>query len=60
MRAYRVYSITQEKHISGPPAILECDDDHQALERAKRLFKGQALEIWDGGRQVARLEPLHK
>jgi hypothetical protein len=37
-------------------ADLECADDAEAVEAAKRLVGEYAVELWQGTRMVARLE----
>jgi hypothetical protein len=39
--------------------IVECEDDHAAIESAKQFVDGKAIEVWDEGRIVVRLEPVH-
>jgi hypothetical protein len=34
---------------------LVCDDDGQAIEKAKRFVYGHDVELWSGTRFVARL-----
>jgi hypothetical protein len=34
-----------------------CDEDRDAIERAKQLVTGCAIELWCGERFVAKLEP---
>ena len=57
MLAYRVFTFDEDTHIVGVPAIIECENDQAAIEAAKQLLNGKALEIWQLNRRVARLEP---
>jgi hypothetical protein len=57
MTAYRCYCVDSDGHIGGPPAIVECADDRAAIEAAKALVNGRAIEVWDRMRRVIRLEP---
>jgi hypothetical protein len=57
MRAYRLYYLDLEGHISGPPEIVECSDDHAAIEAAKARANGKVVEVWDLARVVIRLAP---
>ena len=54
MAEYRVYAIGGDGHIvkSTPPI---CDDDSQAVQKAREFCEGHPLEIWSGERFVARL-----
>jgi hypothetical protein len=54
MAEYRVYTLGSDGHfIDFKP--LFCDDDAQAIERAKQLLDGHDLAIWSGPRYVRRL-----
>lgn len=57
MPHYRIYAITAENHIFGAPATIHSDNDGEAIATARSLMNGRALELWDGARYVARLEP---
>lgn len=57
MTAYRLYTLGSDGHIEGPPTIVECDDNQAAVERAKELLNGKAIEVWERKRLIVRLEP---
>jgi hypothetical protein len=38
----------------------DCTDDAEAIEKAKRLVHGYAIELWSGDRLVTRLEAKTK
>ena len=57
MTEYRIFAFDENNHVLGVPAIIECEDDQAAIEAAKKLLDGNALEIWNLQKQVARLEP---
>ena len=38
---------------------LICADDAEAVEKAKRLINGLDIEVWNGGRFVAKLVGQH-
>jgi hypothetical protein len=52
---YRAFTIGADGHFVGFEPIV-CDDDAQAIERAKRLLDGRDIEIWCGDRLVTRLQ----
>jgi hypothetical protein len=54
MTAYRVYFVDDTGHVAGPPKIVECADDNEALQKAKQLIDGKDLEVWEGPRLIAR------
>jgi hypothetical protein len=56
MRAYLIYSL-EDWHIHNPPAVVECQDDETAIERARQLVDGRPLEVWESSRLIARLDP---
>ena len=56
MPDYRAYIVGEDGH------FLDCEarrwmDDRQAVEWAKQLVAGRAIELWCGERFVAKLEP---
>jgi hypothetical protein len=55
MRHYRLYMI-EAGHIAGPPEILQCQDDQDAIEQARHLFKECVIEVWETTRFIARIE----
>jgi hypothetical protein len=42
--------------ISRPAIIIQCDSDHQAIERAEKMKDRQALEVWHLDRRVAKIK----
>jgi hypothetical protein len=54
---YRIFSITDDDHIAGPAQTIECEDDREAVEKARQFLDENILEIWEQARRVARLEP---
>jgi hypothetical protein len=60
MPAYRIYTLDDDGHIVGPPAVIDCPDDQAAIQEAKRTLDGKVIELWDGPRQIAKLAPMHK
>jgi hypothetical protein len=51
---YRVYPLGR-RHIVGRTEIHWPDDD-AALERAKNLADGHAVELWEGSRCIALID----
>jgi hypothetical protein len=56
MPTYRIYTLTEGGHIDSPPAMLNFDDDQDAVQHAKTLKDGFDLEVWQGRRRVAVLK----
>jgi hypothetical protein len=52
---YRVYYIGESGHFVGRQEMT-CPSDDVALERAKQLAHGCAVELWEGGRLIARID----
>jgi hypothetical protein len=52
---YRAYSVDHDGQFVGFEALI-CTDDAEAIEKAKRLVYGYAIELWSGDRLVTRLE----
>jgi hypothetical protein len=57
MPTYRLYALDNHEHIAGPPQIITCDTDEEAIQQAQVFVDGRALELWELERLVARLEP---
>jgi hypothetical protein len=57
MYDYRLYRVDKSGHILGPPDAFSCENDGAAIERSKRLFDGDDVELWQSDRMVIRLSP---
>lgn len=57
MPGYRIYLLNHTDHVSEPPAIVECEDDQAAIEKARQLLDGRVIEVWEQQRLIARLDP---
>ena len=55
MPAYRIYTI-RDGHISGPPEVIECADDEEAVEKARQQHNDRDIEVWRGAERVADLK----
>jgi hypothetical protein len=51
---YRLYCLDGLSKVASAEWI-EADDDGHAVELAKTMLYGQPSELWQGGRQVARI-----
>ena len=60
MAHYRLYQLDPKNHIVGPPDVIECASDQEAVTLAEQDLNGLAVEVWDGARKVIRLEPKGK
>ncbi len=56
MTHYRLYFLNRDDHIRQAVS-LECLDDAAAIQAVDGHRNGGALELWEGVRQVARIEP---
>jgi hypothetical protein len=56
VKKYRIYKIEASNRVSGPPEIVDCPDDAEAVETANQRVDGHAVEVWESARLVARLE----
>ena len=56
MPEYRLCAVDNEGHSVGPLFIVTCDDDGQAIERARKLKKHFAVEVWQAERLVAKID----
>lgn len=57
MEQYRVYVLDAEGHVRAPPEVIECPDDGAAIEHARQLLDGHAIEVWNFSRRIITLAP---
>jgi hypothetical protein len=60
MRHYRLYSLKNGNQIPGPPKILLCASDEEAIALASTFLDRFDIEIWQGPRVLTRLQPSDK
>ena len=60
MADYRFYTLENGNRIGGPPAILQCKSDQEAIAEARKLLDGHDIEVWQAARVVTRLRPSDK
>jgi len=53
MSDYRVYTIGRDGRFSNAVNI-ECDDDQEAIEKARQAIGGHDVELWQRDRFIAR------
>jgi len=51
---YRIFFVNQERFITGPPKIIDCADDQEAIMHAKQFIDGRDIELWEKSRCVMR------
>ena len=56
MDGYCAYILGDDGHISMRIDI-ETDSEEYAIERAKALVDGHAVELWQGDHKIAMFEP---
>jgi hypothetical protein len=56
MLAFRFYILKSDGKIETA-ANHECADDQAALEHAKTIIDGKAIECWQGARKLFLLDP---
>lgn len=56
LASYRFYFMTADDHIARGQYV-ECNDDADAIARARELHHIDGVEIWHERRKVARIEP---
>jgi hypothetical protein len=54
MPHYRIYFTTTEGHVTAPAAVIECDDDQEAIGKAAQFVNGRAVKLWEGARFIVR------
>ncbi|MGI8526707.1 MAG: hypothetical protein ACR2K5_11120 [Pseudolabrys sp.] len=55
MPEYRIYQI-KSGHIAAAAVVIDCASDEAAIAKGEQMVDGRDLEIWDGGRLVARMK----
>jgi hypothetical protein len=53
---YRIYRLNREGHITGPPKIVSCETEQDAIARAREDAGGRTVEVWAGPHFVCRIE----
>jgi hypothetical protein len=56
MPEYRVVELDVLGKIVGPSKRFVCNDDEAAVQEVRKILNG-VIEIWDGPRRVAPLDP---
>ena len=54
---YRAYTIDEANHVARAE-VIEAENELDAIELARKLVNGRAVELWDRARLVARLEAM--
>ena len=55
MPTYRIFQ--PKGAVKGSARVIFCADDVIAVDVARQLLDGHALEIWDDAKMLERLEP---
>jgi hypothetical protein len=55
MPDYRAYAVRFDGHFVGFE-LLDCADDDEAIDKARRLADNSAIELWTGERFITQLE----
>jgi hypothetical protein len=54
---FRFFALTNEGRINKPSSACHLPDDTAAVRHAKIIVEDDVIEIWQGGRVVARIIP---
>jgi hypothetical protein len=55
MASYRFYFLDDSEHINKADYV-ECQDDRDALEKARGFCDAFHIDVWDGTRRVGRVK----
>jgi len=47
-----LYRLDSGGRVSGPPRIVQCEDDDAVLIEARNYLDGHAIEIWRDNKRV--------
>jgi hypothetical protein len=56
MAKYRAYIVGNDGHFASCEEFT-CNDDNEAVAKAKRLVDDHDVEVWSGERFIVRLTP---
>ena len=56
VKEYRAFFVGRDGHFDGVEQLL-CNNDDEAVEQVKRLANQYGVELWNGSRLVARIDP---
>jgi hypothetical protein len=56
MAEYRAYIVGSDGHFASCEGFT-CNDDNEAVAKAKRLVDGHDVEVWSGERFIVRITP---
>ena len=59
MLDYRAYFVGPQIRFIGY-RLFVCEDDGEAIEKAKEIFEGPTIELWCGARLVTRISHKSK
>ena len=59
MLDYRAYFVRPQIHFIGY-RLFVCEDDGEAIEKAKEIFEGPTIELWCDARLVTRISHKSK
>jgi hypothetical protein len=49
MPGYRFYMMSTDGHIAGPPKVVDCVEDEEAIGHARNLVDSHVIEVWEQG-----------
>jgi hypothetical protein len=55
MPEYRIYVLNEAGKVSHPAMSMHCSNVHDAIEKARKVTNGQALEVWSKEYFIARI-----
>ena len=53
---YRIYTLDHDGRIDGRPVEVECNDDDDAVARARQVKDDKPREVWHLDRRVAEIK----
>ena len=59
MNEYRFYKLDTWEKTTGPPYVVQCEDDDAARNLAQLFADGETRDIWECARRVARMSARH-
>jgi hypothetical protein len=59
VQEYRVFVMGPDGHVIDRIDLV-CATEEDAIERARQVVDGHAVELWRGSRRIERFEPRQK
>ena len=60
MPEYRIYKLDRAGRLFDIPHVVICDNDQDAIKKARHMAHGLDLEVWQGERRITRIKAVQE